>query len=174
MRLLIKFVGLLLALVLVIAGVGLLYFVSRYPQVPEPRAVTLPSSPDALARGEYLTRHVVGCVACHSERDFSRSAGPLKPGSFGKGGEPFSDEGPASASSTRPTSPRPPSGRGPTGSSCARWWTASRGTATPCSRSCRISTSASSPRTTCWRRSHTSGRWRRSRISRRRRASRSR
>jgi mono/diheme cytochrome c family protein len=89
MRLLLKIVGVLLLLVLVIAGAGLVYFLNRFPDVPPAQAVTLPTSPQVLARGKYLTEHVAICVDCHSERDWSKFAGPLKPGSYGKGGERF-------------------------------------------------------------------------------------
>jgi mono/diheme cytochrome c family protein len=89
MRLLLKIVGVLLLLVLVIAGAGFLYFINRFPDVPPAQAVTLPTSPDVVARGAYLAQHVAVCVDCHSERDWTRFAGPLKPGTFGQGGERF-------------------------------------------------------------------------------------
>jgi mono/diheme cytochrome c family protein len=89
MRLLLKIVGVLLVLVLVIAGAGFLYFINRYPDVPPAQAVTLPTSPEVLARGKYLAEHVTVCIDCHSERDWSKFAGPLKPGTFGQGGERF-------------------------------------------------------------------------------------
>ena len=89
MRLLLRIVGVLLVLVLVIAGAGFLYFINRFPDVPPAQAVTLPTSPEALARGKYLAEHVTVCVDCHSERDWTRFAGPLKPGTFGQGGERF-------------------------------------------------------------------------------------
>ncbi|HEU5292470.1 MAG TPA: c-type cytochrome, partial [Cyclobacteriaceae bacterium] len=39
--------------------------------------------------GEYLANNVVGCVECHSTRDFTKFAGPIVPGSSGQGGELF-------------------------------------------------------------------------------------
>jgi len=42
-----------------------------------------------LARGEYLTLHVVPCLDCHSKRDFTKFSGPLVPGTEGMGGEVF-------------------------------------------------------------------------------------
>jgi len=89
MRLLLKIVGVLLLLVLVIAGAGFLYFINRFPEVPPAQAVTLPTSPEVVARGAYLAQHVAVCVDCHSERDWTKFAGPLKPGTFGQGGEKF-------------------------------------------------------------------------------------
>jgi len=76
-------------MVVVVAGAGLTYLFASYPSVPAAEAVTLPTSPDVVERGEYLSQHVAICVDCHSERDFTRFAGPIKPGTFGKGGERF-------------------------------------------------------------------------------------
>lgn len=57
--------------------------------VPEVQAV---SSPETLARGEYLARHVAVCMDCHSTRDWSRFSGPIVPGTLGKGGERFDEK----------------------------------------------------------------------------------
>ncbi|MDH4066015.1 MAG: c-type cytochrome [Acidobacteriota bacterium] len=89
MRTLLKIVGVLLALLLVVAGAGLAYFLNRFPDVPPPQAARLPTAPEALARGEYLARHVMLCVDCHSQRDFSKFAGPIRAETFGGGGERF-------------------------------------------------------------------------------------
>jgi mono/diheme cytochrome c family protein len=52
------------------------------------------AAPDSLrasiARGKYLAYHVTGCMDCHSQRDFTKYAGPVIPGTEGKGGELFS------------------------------------------------------------------------------------
>jgi mono/diheme cytochrome c family protein len=42
-----------------------------------------------LARGEYLTRHVAGCIDCHSKRDMTTYSGPVIPGTEGGGGFVF-------------------------------------------------------------------------------------
>ena len=76
-------------MVVVVAGAGLAYLFASYPDVPPAGTVTLPASPDVVARGKYLAEHVAICIDCHSERDFTRFAGPIKPGTFGKGGERF-------------------------------------------------------------------------------------
>ncbi|MEQ8278992.1 MAG: cytochrome C [Deltaproteobacteria bacterium] len=47
---------------------------------------------DKLVRGEYLAHSVAICVDCHSDRDFSRFAGPPVRGTAGKGGAPFTRE----------------------------------------------------------------------------------
>jgi mono/diheme cytochrome c family protein len=43
-----------------------------------------------IAKGEYLTLHVAVCMHCHSQRDYSKFAGPVKPGTEGMGGDVFS------------------------------------------------------------------------------------
>ncbi|HLO80690.1 MAG TPA: cytochrome c [Chitinophagaceae bacterium] len=43
-------------------------------------------------RGEYLAWHVMGCMDCHSKRDFSKFSGPVVAGTEGMGGEKFGPE----------------------------------------------------------------------------------
>ena len=50
------------------------------------------STPEALARGEYLASHVAVCMDCHSTRDWNRFSGPIVPGTLGKGGERFDEK----------------------------------------------------------------------------------
>jgi hypothetical protein len=45
-----------------------------------------------VQRGEYLAMRVAGCMDCHSQRDWTLYAGPLKKGTFGGGGEKFGRE----------------------------------------------------------------------------------
>ena len=89
MKLLLKIVGGLVVLVLLVAGAGLAYFYSAYPNVPVPGPYTITSTPESLARGKYLNDHVVGCTACHTERDWTRFSGPVKPERIGAGGDRF-------------------------------------------------------------------------------------
>ena len=42
-----------------------------------------------IARGSYLANHVAACMHCHSQRDFTKYAGPTIPGTEGGGGEKF-------------------------------------------------------------------------------------
>ncbi|MDH4065170.1 MAG: cytochrome C, partial [Acidobacteriota bacterium] len=77
MRTLLKLAGILLVLLLVGGAAGLAYFLNRFPNASPPREVTLPSTSEAIARGEYLASHVMLCVDCHSPRDFSKFAGPI-------------------------------------------------------------------------------------------------
>jgi len=42
-----------------------------------------------VARGEYLAVHVAACMHCHSQRDWTKNAGPTIPGTEGEGGDKF-------------------------------------------------------------------------------------
>jgi len=89
MKTLLKMVGVLVALVVVVAGGGVGYLMLAFPKVPPPAVVTLEPTPERLARGKYLSDHVVGCTVCHSDRDWTKFSGPVKPGTEGKGGQEF-------------------------------------------------------------------------------------
>ena len=52
MRLLLKALAVLVILIVVIAGAGLAYLFASYPDVPPANPLTLPSSPDVIARGK--------------------------------------------------------------------------------------------------------------------------
>ena len=89
MKTLLKIVGGLVALVVLAAGAGLGYLMFAFPKVPPPAVVTLEPTPERLARGKYLSDHVTGCTSCHSERDWTKFAGPVKPDRIGVGGQEF-------------------------------------------------------------------------------------
>lgn len=44
-----------------------------------------------IARGDYLTHHVSGCIDCHSQRDYKKFSGVIKAGTEGMGGEVFNE-----------------------------------------------------------------------------------
>jgi len=75
----------LFVLVLLIAG-ALIYFFNRYPRVQDPPQIHVVSTPEKIQRGEYLSKHVVGCVYCHASRNSKFYSDPVIPGSEGKGG----------------------------------------------------------------------------------------
>jgi len=89
MKTLIKIVGGVVALVVVAAGAGFGYLMFAFPKVPPPAVVTLEPTAERLARGKYLSDHVTGCTACHSERDWTKFSGPVKPDRIGVGGQEF-------------------------------------------------------------------------------------
>ncbi len=93
MKKFLKFLGLSLALlVLVIAG-GLTYVVLALPKVaPADQSLKIESTPARIQRGEYLASHVMACMGCHSQRDFTVYGHPIKPGTEWGGGEPLFDQ----------------------------------------------------------------------------------
>ena len=92
MKSLLKVAGWLLATVAVFAVLGLAYVSFFLPNVGAPPELTVDITPERVERGEYLANHVVVCMDCHSQRDFSRFSGPLKEGTLGAGGEKFAEE----------------------------------------------------------------------------------
>ncbi len=88
MKTLLKIVAGLVALLLVAVAGGLGYLFYAYPDVPVTEYRIEPT-PERLARGKYLSDHVVGCTTCHTERDWTRFSGPAKPERLGAGGDAF-------------------------------------------------------------------------------------
>jgi mono/diheme cytochrome c family protein len=68
----------LLALIVVIGVPGYLY--AAFPKTRPAPAMTAPRTPEAIARGKYLSEGMTGCIACHSPIDESR------PGDFPQSG----------------------------------------------------------------------------------------
>lgn len=92
MNKLLKAVG-YVALLLVILVIGaLLYLKFVLPDIGPPEEITLEKTPERIERGRYLANAVTVCVDCHSTRDWSKFSGPIKPGTFGAGGEIFNRE----------------------------------------------------------------------------------
>ena len=90
MKTLLKIVAGLVVLVLLVAACGYGYLMFAYPKVPPPTAFKIEATPERLARGKYLSDHVVGCTACHSKRDWTKFSGPVDPATLGAGGDEFS------------------------------------------------------------------------------------
>src|SRR5688572_27030454 len=91
MRRLLNVLLVLIAIVVVVAGAGVAYLFAAYPKVPAAENVTVQATPEKVARGEYLSKHVSGCVDCHAQRDWTKYAGPVIDGTLGRGGESFGD-----------------------------------------------------------------------------------
>lgn len=89
MKLLLRLLGVVVGLAVLAAGAGLAYLFTTYPDVPPAESLTVPKTPERVARGKYLAEHVTGCVVCHAERDWSSYGGPVVHGSEGKGGQRF-------------------------------------------------------------------------------------
>ena len=76
---------------IVVLGLGFFFFrftVLLPRDIPVPQ-ITLPTSTEEIKRGRYLATHVAVCMDCHSTRNWSYFAGPIIPGTLGKGGEVF-------------------------------------------------------------------------------------
>jgi hypothetical protein len=83
--------ALLAVLVLLVLGTAFFFFrftVLLPRDIPVP-VITLPTAPAEIERGRYLATHVFVCMDCHSTRDWNYFAGPLVPGTLGKGGEVY-------------------------------------------------------------------------------------
>ena len=72
--------------------IGLIYFNLAFPKAEPVPNIKVARTQERIARGEYLVTHVAGCIDCHSERDWTTFAGPVIPGTNGKGGEVFDEE----------------------------------------------------------------------------------
>jgi len=93
MRRLLKWVGVFLGSLCMIAGGAVLYVVSALPRVAAAdQTLKIESTPGRVQRGEYLANHVAGCAGCHSIRDWNVNGHPIKPGTEFQGGEPTFDE----------------------------------------------------------------------------------
>ncbi|MCF7796730.1 MAG: cytochrome c [Lentisphaeria bacterium] len=84
-------IGIVSVLIVVILG-GLIYLNTAFPDVGPPPEITVEETPEQIARGAYLANHVSVCMDCHSERDWTKFAGPPKAGTWGKGGDVFDEK----------------------------------------------------------------------------------
>jgi mono/diheme cytochrome c family protein len=92
MKRLLRWFGVLALAFGALVAAGLAYLFTAYPKAGPVPVVEVERTPERLERGTYLAEHVALCVDCHGERDFGRYSGPVKPGTFGKGGERFGPE----------------------------------------------------------------------------------
>lgn len=89
-----KFVKILFIIiaVVIIAVLGLLaYLKFALPNI-EAKPIEVEITKQRVERGEYLANHVTLCMDCHSERDWSKFAGPPIEGTMGQGGELFDEK----------------------------------------------------------------------------------
>jgi mono/diheme cytochrome c family protein len=71
---------------------GLVSYVNlALPNVGPAPDITVEITPDKVERGHYLAWHVMMCMDCHSERDWSLFSGPPTPGTEGVGGDVFDE-----------------------------------------------------------------------------------
>jgi mono/diheme cytochrome c family protein len=79
----------LLAIVLLAVVGGVSYLFLALPRVAPAVTLEVPRTPERIARGQYLSRHVVGCSDCHGERDWTKYSAPQIREREGHGGMAF-------------------------------------------------------------------------------------
>lgn len=75
-------------IVLLIVG-GMLYLTYAIPNVGAPSDLKIVITPEKIEKGKYLAHHVLQCIDCHSQRDFSLFSAPPSLGTEAHGGERF-------------------------------------------------------------------------------------
>jgi len=93
MKTLLKIVGGLVGLIILLAITGIVYLSSAFPTVYPAENITIEATPERLERGEYLVNNVSMCLDCHSTGNENLFAFPTIPGTEGKGGKTFKEEG---------------------------------------------------------------------------------
>ena len=89
MKLVLRIIVGLFAIFLLAATGGYIYLKTALPNAGPVPNITIESTPDRVERGKYLANHVAICMDCHTQRNYSFFAGPLKMETFGAGGEEF-------------------------------------------------------------------------------------
>jgi cytochrome c553 len=89
MKKLLKVLAVLLGVVALVVGGGVLYITKMLPNVKVQEDLKVESTPERLARGEYLANSVCVCMDCHSKRDWNTFSAPPMPGTKGAGGDKF-------------------------------------------------------------------------------------
>ncbi len=84
-----KIVGYIVIFLVVIVGGLIGYVKTALPNVGPASELKVERTPERIERGKYLANNVTLCLNCHSERDWTKFAGPVVNGSLGKGGEEF-------------------------------------------------------------------------------------
>jgi mono/diheme cytochrome c family protein len=92
MRKALKVIGILLVIIIVLIAGAAFYVKAFLPDVGPPPDLKIESTPEKVEKGRYLANHVMICMDCHSTRDWTYYAGPMKPDSLGMGGEKFTKE----------------------------------------------------------------------------------
>ncbi len=87
-----KILLIFLGVVAVLAVSGYVYFNQQFPKEIAVEDIKIEVTPARIERGKYIFNHSAACVDCHSQRDFSKLSGPVKPGTEGMGGDKFDEE----------------------------------------------------------------------------------
>lgn len=89
MKKVLKVLGFVVLAIAIMATAAIIYVNNAFPKVDPAPELTVNSTPELVARGEYLANHVAVCIDCHSTRDFSLYSGPPMDETIGKGGDKF-------------------------------------------------------------------------------------
>lgn len=84
-----KLLGILIGAVLLLLVAAIFYVSATFPKIDPAPELSVDSTPELVARGEYLANHVAVCMDCHSTRDWSRFSAPPVEGTLGMGGDVF-------------------------------------------------------------------------------------
>ena len=82
-----KILGLLVALVGLLAVGGFVFILTSFPDVAPAPDLAVAGTPEQIERGRYLAENVTVCQACHTPRDYTLFAGPIRRDLLGAGGE---------------------------------------------------------------------------------------
>jgi hypothetical protein len=89
MKKVLKFTAYVVVILVLVVIAGISYVTLALPNVGQPEAIKIAATPQRIERGKYLANNISLCMDCHSTRDWSKFAGPMKEGSLGAGGERF-------------------------------------------------------------------------------------
>ena len=92
MKKILKVTGVIFIVIILGASTLALYVKKGLPNVGAAADLKIEITPERVARGEYLAVNVMACMDCHSQRDWTVYAAPIKEGTFGAGGETFGKE----------------------------------------------------------------------------------
>jgi mono/diheme cytochrome c family protein len=90
MKKFLRILAVVIGLIVLAVGGLIAYIQLALPKNLPVAQVQAPKDAVAIERGRYLANGVMVCMDCHSERDWTKYSGPVKPGTLGKGGEIFS------------------------------------------------------------------------------------
>ncbi len=87
-----KIVGGIVGVLVVIAAGGVSYVTMALPKVAAAdETLKIESTPERIARGDYIANHVAACGGCHSVRQWTVMGHPVKPGTEFQGGDSLFD-----------------------------------------------------------------------------------
>lgn len=86
-RKLLRILFFMTSMVIVILIIGASYIKIALPDVGDAPDMAVDMTASRIARGRYLADNVMVCMQCHSQRDWTKFAAPLKPETKGAGGE---------------------------------------------------------------------------------------